>query len=414
MQSPTLPIEQGEHAAHAEPATSGIVVESLVEMFHLAAETAPFLFVGFLVAGILKVVVPPRWISGQLGGEGLGAITRAGLLGVPLPLCSCSVIPTAKGLRDAGAGRGPTTAFLISTPETGVDSISVTYALLDPLMTVIRPVVSFVTAVVTGVLVALFGGEEAPEGVLDELDTDDCCPSASPVVPDDAAASGCKSAAPGPGGAEGVAASTVGVAPGTGDAEAGGCCPEPSPNKLKAVLHYGFVTLVDDLAAWLLIGFALSGVVAAAVPASFFTDTVPDGLVGMLLMIAVGTPLYICATASTPIAATLVAKGLSPGAALVFLLVGPATNATTLLVVTKLIGKRAVAIYLGGIVLVALAAGYATNALYQALDLDLRTLVAEAMAHEPSTFAQVAGAALLLLLVVRLVLSKIGPTAHDH
>lgn len=360
-------------------ARDGLAVLSdvLMETFHLAAETAPFLFVGFLLAGVLKVLVPTRWIQGQLGGEGLGSISKAALLGVPLPLCSCSVIPTAASLRAAGAGRGPTTAFLISTPETGVDSISVTWALLDPLMTVIRPVVSFLTALITGLLVALFGGpasiaEPAPaEGA-------DCCAHTAPVKP--------------------VAKS---------------CCDEKPTAKWREVLRYGFVTLVDDLAKWLLIGFLLSGIVAALVPAAFFTETVPDGLLGMLLMILVGTPLYICATASTPIAATLIAKGLAPGAALVFLLVGPATNATTLLVVSRMIGRRAVMLYLAGIVLVALAAGYATNALYAALDINLAAIVSESMQHHPSVFAQIAGAALILMLIVSLVRTLRAP-AHTH
>lgn len=334
------------------------------EVFDLAAETAPFLFVGFFAAGLLKVFVPTKFIERQLGGEGLGSILKASLLGVPLPLCSCSVIPTAAGLRDAGAGRGPTASFLISTPETGVDSISVTWGLLDPLMTIARPVVSFVTAVITGILVALFGGPE-PEPV--EEPAAGCCAQPDPC---------CDSGAP----------------------EAAGL-----GAKLRDALRYGFVTLVDDLALWLLIGFGLSGAVAAFVPDSFFTDTVPDGLLGMLLMIAVGTPLYICATSSTPIAATLVAKGLAPGAALVFLLVGPATNATTLLVVSRMLGRRAVVIYLVGIVGSALAAGLLIDWLYAQLGLDLTGRVAELMAHGPGGLAQVLGAALLVLLVVSLV-----------
>jgi uncharacterized protein len=351
--------------------------DCLMETFHLAAETAPFLFVGFLLAGVLKVLVPTRWIQGQLGGEGVASISKAALLGVPLPLCSCSVIPTAASLRAAGAGRGPTTAFLISTPETGVDSISVTWALLDPLMTVIRPVVSFLTALITGVLVALFGGAE-PSAKSIQADADGCCAHKEPVAP-----------------------------------AATSCCDAKPVSKWREVLRYGFVTLVDDLAKWLLIGFLLSGMVAALVPASFFTDTVPDGLLGMLLMILVGTPLYICATASTPIAATLVAKGLAPGAALVFLLVGPATNATTLLVVARMIGRRAVVLYLFGIVIVALAAGYATNALYSALDINLAAIVSQGMQHHPSAFAQVAGAALILMLVLSLVRTMRAP-AHKH
>ena len=129
----------------------------LEELLHLVVGTAPWLLVGFVLAGVLKVLVPERWIEGHLGGRGPWPVLRASLYGVPIPLCSCSVIPTAASLRKAGASKGATTSFLISTPETGVDSISVTYALLDPLMTVIRPVVAFVTAVVTGLLVNLLG-----------------------------------------------------------------------------------------------------------------------------------------------------------------------------------------------------------------------------------------------------------------
>jgi uncharacterized membrane protein YraQ (UPF0718 family) len=353
---------------------TGLLVDVARETFELAAETAPFLFVGFFAAGLLKVFVPTQFVESHLGGEGLGAITKASLFGVPLPLCSCSVIPTAAGLRDAGAGRGPTAAFLISTPETGVDSISVTWGLLDPVMTVARPVVSFLTAVITGVLVALFGGPEPePEPLPEsccapETEPDPCCASAS-----------------------------------AGDRPRG---------KLRQILRYGFVTLIDDLALWLLIGFVLSGLVAALVPASFFTDTVPTGLWGMLLMMAVGTPLYICATSSTPIAAALVAKGLAPGAALVFLLVGPATNATTLLVVSRMIGRRGVALYLAGIIGSALAAGFFVDWLYAVLEIDLTAHVSELMAHEPSLLAKLAGALLIVLLVASLVRQRRAGEAH--
>jgi len=360
---------------------AGLLVDIARATFELAAETAPFLFVGFFAAGILKVFVPTRLIEGHLGGEGLGAITKASLLGVPLPLCSCSVIPTAAGLRDGGAGRGPTTSFLISTPETGVDSISVTWGLMDPVMTVARPIVSFVTAVVTGILVAVFGGPEPKEEEAEPLPTS-CC-SSQPASDTEAKGDSC---------CPGEAAETA------------------PPGKLRQILRYGFVTLIDDLALWLLIGFVLSGLVAAMVPASFFTDTVPSGIPGMLLMMLVGTPLYICATSSTPVAAALVAKGLAPGAALVFLLVGPATNATTLLVVSRMIGRRAVVLYLAGIVLSALAAGVFIDWLYAALDINLTARVAEALGHEPSFFAQVLGAILLVLLVASLVRQR----RHKH
>ena len=171
--------------------------------------------------------------------------------------------------------------------------------------------------------------------------------------------------------------------------------------------------MIDDLALWLLIGFLLSGIVAALVPAGFLIDTVPSGVLGMLLMVLVGTPLYICATSSTPIAAALVAKGLAPGAALVFLLVGPATNATTLLVVARMMGRRAMALYLAGIVVSALFAGFFVDWLYAYLDLDLTSRVADSLSHEPGLFSKTMGALLLALLVFRLWRTRTAK-AHAH
>ena len=339
----------------------------LHELVALVADTAPWLLVGFVLAGVLKVLVPASWIEGHLGGRGAWPVVRASLYGVPIPLCSCSVIPTAAGLRRAGASKGATTSFLISTPETGVDSISVTYALLDPLMTVVRPVVAFVTAVVTGLAVNLLGalGWDGPE-------------------PASAATAG--------GGHDHDHDHDHGESDGD-------CCAEgPPTSKGREVLRFGFVTLLDDLAPWLVVGFVLSALVAGLVPDSFFTESVPAGLPSMLLMMLVATPIYICATASTPIAAALIAKGLDPGAALVLLLVGPATNVTTLLVVRRLFGGRSLAVYLGGIVLTALAAGLGVNALYAGLDLDLAGTVAAALEEEPGGLALGAGLVLAVLL----------------
>jgi len=182
------------------------------------------------------------------------------------------------------------------------------------------------------------------------------------------------------------------------------CCEasEEPRGKLREVLHYAFVTLLDDLTPWLLIGFVLSALVAGLMPDSFFAESVPSGLPSMLLMMLVATPIYICATASTPIAAAMIAKGLHPGAALVFLLVGPATNMTTLLVVSKLLGRRALVVYLGGIVLTALAAGLLVDALYSRLDMDLSATVAGALAEEPGTLGLVTGGVLVLLMAASL------------
>lgn len=354
----------------ADGSVLALLSSAAAELWALTCETAPWLLVGFAVAGVLKVYVPPARIYGRLGGDDLAAVTRASLYGVPLPLCSCSVLPTARALQDGGAGKGATTSFLISTPETGVDSISVTWALLDPIMTVVRPVTAFVTALLTGsaVNVMVRRGWDRPAGPPDDADAaalpeDDCC--------DDEHAT-----------------------------------EERGP---RAALRYAFGTLLDDLTPWLVAGLIVSAFIAAATPDDFFTDTVPGGLASMLVMAVVAAPLYICATASTPIAAALIAKGLEPGAALVFLLIGPATNAATLLIVGRMLGRRALCVYLAGIAGVALAAGFVVNGIYAGRSLDLSARV-DAALHDPiGPVAAASGVVLAVLMGASLLRRLRGP-----
>jgi len=336
--------------------------EFVMETTTIVCDTAPFLLVGFLLAGLLKVFIPERLVYRHLGSDRFKSVLLSSLYGVPVPLCSCSVIPTATSLRQAGASKGATASFLISTPETGVDSISVTYALLDPIMTVIRPVVAFVTAVMTGVSVNILvrrglDGPGAPPGLASD---EACCAAEGEAV--------------------------VPAKPGL-------------PDRLVAAVRYAFGPLFDDLTRVIIVGFVVSGLIATLLPEAFFTEIVPSGWPAMLLMLVVGAPLYICATASTPVAATLIAKGLDPGAALVFLLVGPATNVTTLLVVHRLLGRRILAIYLGCIAAAALAAGFLTDLLYDALNVDLTGVVAAALDEELGVVQIVGGVIFLLLLL---------------
>lgn len=342
------------------------LLDFLLATWHLVCDTAPFLLLGFFLAGLLKVFVPPELIYKHLGGRKLRSVLLASLYGVPVPLCSCSVIPTAASLREAGAGKGATAAFLISTPETGVDSISVTYALLDPIMTVIRPVVAFFTAVATGVSVNAFAGEEEEAPAPPPEATKPCCCAPEPAMV------------------------SIDIAP-----------PKPPLGaKLTEAWRYSFGKLFDDLTRLLLVGFLLAGLIAVLVPETLFTEHVPSGWPSMLLMLVAGIPLYICATASTPIAATLIAKGLDPGAALVFLLVGPATNITTILVVGRMLGRRTLVIYLVCLAVLAVVAGIGTNLLYSTLEIDLPQVVAASMHGGPSEVGIIGGAIFLLLMAI--------------
>lgn len=314
-----------------------LLLDLLQATWHLLTDAAPYVLGGFAAAGLVRALLPDDLVARHLGGRGPLAVVKASLLGIPLPLCSCGVIPAAIGLRRQGAGRGPTAAFLVSTPETGVDSIAITWALLDPVMTVLRPLAAFVTATVTGLLVGRLpdaAGREMP-------------------------------AAPGAGGAAEACAGN-----------ATGACAGPPVRaslgeRLSAGQVYAFGELLADIGGWLLLGIAVAGLLTVLVPPELLAPLFAQRTLSLLLMLLVGIPLYICASASTPIAAALVLKGLSPGAALVFLLAGPATNAATIAVVGRFWGRRATAVYVGSIAGCALLLGWLTDRLYALADIDI-------------------------------------------
>lgn len=331
-------------------------------LVHIVAESAPFLLIGFAAAGLLRALIPERKIYELLGDDSFRSVLLASLIGVPLPLCSCSVIPAATGLRQGGAGKAATTSFLISTPETGVDSISITWALMDPVMTIARPLAAFVTALTTGTFVGLLpsAADDASEAPVPE---ESCCSK-----------DGCS------------ADSGAHVARGSA---------------VREGLRYAFGPLVDDLAVWLVVGFVLAAAVTAAIPDGFFA-ALSSGWVSSLLMMLVATPVYICASAATPIAAALILKGLDPGAALVLLLVGPATNVTTVLVVYRFLGRGVLAVYLAGVAACALAFGAAVNALYAGLGIDPVAVVGAIEDGGVGALQALCAVALVLLLAYRL------------
>jgi len=274
-------------------------------------------------------------------------------------------------LRKQGANNGATTAFLISTPESGVDSISITYALLDPIMTVARPLVAFVTATVAGIAENLFGAKSENKRIMPDLScpVDNCCDGRN-------------------------------------------CDPDTHRGhhtfleKIRAGVGYAFGELWADIAKWFIFGLLLAGFITILIPDDIFSTYLGSGLPAMLLMLAVGIPLYICATASTPIAAALILKGVSPGAALVFLLVGPATNVASLTVLTGILGKRATAIYLGTIAVSAVFFGLVLDHVYASMGISARALVGQASELLP-LWAQWTGAIAVLLLSIKPLLGMV-------
>lgn len=342
---------------------------------------APFLLLGLLMAGLLHVLMPTSLIQRWMGRQGLSGVIMAALIGVPLPVCSCGVVPISVELRRKGASAPASLSFLTTTPESSVDSILFTYALMGPVLAIARPIAAFFTALVGGVAAIAYmppaewaAGRETPQP--------------------EGTACGC---GPGDGGRhdhddhdhEGhqhghtlsyeQAPQALAALRAWGRRLTFRRRPEDAhaPGVWQAVvrpaLRYGFGELLDDLAFWLVLGVVLAGVLGALLPADLGERGLGSGLLPMLLMLVVGVPIYMCASASTPIAAALMAKGISPGAALVFLLAGPATNAATLVLLGRTFGRRFVQIYLASVVIGALAAGIALDALAFGLGWQLTT-----------------------------------------
>ena len=325
----------------------------LAESWELLEEAAPYLFLGFAVAGLLHALVPDEKILKYLGKSAgkFRSAFNASLIGIPLPLCSCGVVPTALSLKNRGATKGATLSFLISTPETGVDSIAITYALLDPIMTVFRPIASMTTALFTGVAENIIGeriGErKASKKTLLSYDSGSIALMQAPSCSD----------------------SSCSCSSGTATVEDASVL-----TKIKESLRYSFVELLGDISGWLIVGILVAGAISFAIPDEVVGDYLGGGVFSMLLMLVVSIPLYICATASTPLAAALVAKGMSPGTAFVFLLAGPATNAATITMVTKFLGKRSAAIYLSMIAVCSLAFGLLLDTIYFRLGIEASSI----------------------------------------
>jgi|TARA_B100000959_G_scaffold287406_1_gene371843 hypothetical protein len=307
----------------------------LTLFWNLVIESAPWLLIGYLLAGIIKQVIPSSWVEKQLSPPGFSSILKGAFIGAPLPLCSCGVIPTALAIRKAGASKGATSAFLVATPETGVDSISFSYAVLGPIFALVRPIGALISAIIAGVLVSSIDVEEP---VVEE--TDESC-------------SGCCSSKK----QEAEQLPSLGL-------------------RFIAAIKYGYGRMISDTAKWLVIGLVAATIITAVVPQSFFLLW-GDGVVAMLIMVIVGLPMYICATASTPVAASLLFAGISPGAALVFMLTGPATNIATMGVIKEQLGMRSLLAYLAGVIGTAIICGLILNELYQLFAWPLQITMAE-------------------------------------
>ncbi|MFC1498390.1 SO_0444 family Cu/Zn efflux transporter [Verrucomicrobiota bacterium] len=286
------------------------------EFWGTLTDMAPYLLFGFAVAGALSIFISSELVEKHLGGHGIWPILKASLFGVPLPLCSCGVIPVAASLRKHGSSKGATTAFLLSTPQTGVDSIMVTLSLLGPVFAIFRPLAAFITGLFGGSIIEALEPDNADNGQIEQC-ADECCSHTNQT------------------------------------------------NKLLKALRHGFIVLPRDIAKPLIIGLVIAGIISAFVPAGFFAETLGTGILAMFVMMLLGIPVYVCATASVPIAAAMILKGVSPGAAMVFLMTGPATNAAAIATIWKMFGKRSALIYLTVVAITAMVSGFALDYIFQ-------------------------------------------------
>ena len=330
-----------------------ILIRIALESWSVLGQMAPYLLFGFLVAGVLSVCISPEFIQRHLGGRGIGPALKASVLGVPLPLCSCGVIPVSASFRRHGASRSATVSFLLSTPQTGVDSIAITYALLGSVFAVFRPLAALATGLLGGLLVMVFA-ERGVNGEQPESNSATC-----------------------------------------GEA----CCTgRGSTGAFRRAIEYGFLILPRDIGVALLVGVVIAGTITVVAPADLWESHLGTGIVSILVAMALGAPVYVCATASVPIAAGLMLLGASPGAALAFLIAGPATNAATLTMVWKLLGSRTAALYLLTIVVSAVGGGLMLDWIIPVLGAGMPRLAAHS--HEAVGGFGISGLWAVVLLAV--------------
>ncbi|MDE6131610.1 MAG: permease [Muribaculaceae bacterium] len=334
------------------------LIDSLLMML---CEMSPYILLGFLIAGLMHAFIPQKSMARHLSGTGWKPVVKSALIGIPLPLCSCGVLPAAIAMRRNGASRAASTSFLVATPQTGVDSIAATWSLLGPAFALNRPIAALVTAV--------FGG----------------------------------------------------VAVGKAETEASVCCESPVADapvsrrstlqKIGDALRYGYVDLVSSIGGWLVTGLVIAALITVYVPADFFAILGRTPILSMIAVLLIAIPMYVCATGSIPIAMSLMLKGLSPGTALVLLMAGPAANFASFTLISREMGRKSAIIYLVSIIAGAIAFGLIIDYLLPA------SWFAPGLAHGGCTHGHVPGLFPLIcsgVLVVLLAYALIRPHRHNH
>lgn len=371
------------------------ILEKFVWQFvTLFSEMAPFLLLGFLLAGILHVWVPNHLYVPKISKTNFKSVLWSALFGIPLPICSCGVIPTSIALRKEGASKGASVSFLISTPATGVDSILATYSLLGGPFAILRPVAAFMTAMLGGLFTNVVTKNEPETGVAVVGETHEHHEHHHEHEHCDCEGDHCSCSQEGH------------------DEHS----KKSFAQKVRETLEYGFVNMIGDVSKWLIIGLLLGALIAAFVPDDFFLFLHEYPLLCMVVVLVLAMPMYTCATGSIPLALALVEKGITPGAALVLLMAGPATSIASMLVVGKAFGKRTLAAYLTSIALGALFFGFIIDTFF--MDTFLASMLphasAECHGHGALGVLDYICAGLFALLIVYAKFAHKGCGGHDE
>ena len=340
-------------------------------LFDLSNAMAPYILFGLIFAGFLHEFVPDTIVKNHLGKNSILSVIKATIFGIPLPVCSCGVIPLAAGIKKSGASNGSTLSFLISTPITGVDSILATYGMFGWAFTIYRVVTSMIVSILAGILTNFYAKEQE-----EEIQAKPAFSMAAPTTALNATM-----------GSFAVASPKV-------QKEESCCSGESCENKntciVKSAFSYAFGTLLKDIASPLLIGLLLGALITVAVPDNLSEILVKYNWLSYIIVLIIAVPMYVCATASLPIAAGLILAGVSPGAAFVFLSAGPATNTVTIGVVKKMLGTTTLYIYLGTIVVGSVIFGFG-------LDYLLRDVSINELVHMNENFGVIAWVSTLVL-----------------
>lgn len=342
-------------------------MDFLKALLFMMCEMAPYILLGFLIAGIMHAFVSQRAMSRHLSGRGWRPVVKAALLGVPLPLCSCGVLPTAIAMRRSGASKAASTSFLIATPQTGVDSIAATWSLLGPAFAVIRPVAALFTSFFGGMAVGAVEKQSTPVDAPQESATVTCAPHRS------------------------------------------------FGQKALDALRYGFVDLTSSIGGWLVAGLLIAAAITVYVPDGYFTMLGRTPILSMLAVLIVAIPMYVCATGSIPIALSLMLKGLSPGTALVLLMAGPAANFASFTLISREMGRRPATLYLAAIITGAIFFGLIIDYLLPARWFipSMATLSCHS-SELPGIFPSICAAILAILLLTALIRNSINNHQHFH